>query len=68
MSLLIDKLIRESKQKIKEKEKKDKANKELEKVLGDDLFAALQDSDDHETKVELLLVQIVLELQEIKLK
>lgn len=54
-----------SKQKIKKDAKKDKANKELKKVLDNDLSKALDDADDHETRVELLLTQIVIELKAI---
>ena len=48
-----------SKQKIKKDLKKDKADKALKKDLDPDLIAALADSDGHEQRVELLLIQIV---------
>ncbi len=63
MSLLVEKLSRESKQKIKDKEKKDKAAKEFKKDLDNDLITALEESDDHEARVEILLTQIIRELQ-----
>ena len=49
---------RSSAQKQKKDDKEKKAKDEIKKVLDNDLLDALEDSDSHETKVELLLLQI----------
>ena len=54
---------RESKRKKDNKSKKDKASKELKKILDNDLEAALSDSEDHETRIELLLIQLIREMK-----
>ncbi len=54
---------RPSKQKIKDKDKKDKSAKEFKKDLDSNLITALEESDNHEARVEILLTQIIRELK-----
>ncbi len=63
--LEVTKESRLSKQKIAKDEKKDKAAKEFKKDLDSDLITALEESDNHEARVELLLTQIIRELKAI---
>lgn len=55
--------VKESKLYKKNRDKKDKANKDIKKDLDSDLVNSLDEADTHEQRFELLLTQIVRELK-----
>ena len=57
---------RKSKRFLDKLAKKDKSAKEFKKDLDPDLITALEGSDDHEARVEILLTQIIREIRKSK--